>query len=44
MCLKINKSRRDFRLVEIELSTKNASRRFATKTRLGRIPTECRCG
>ena len=44
MCLKINKSRRDFRSVEIELSSKNASRRFATNKQTGRIPTECHCG
>jgi len=31
MYLKINKFRRDFRSVEIELLSKNASRRFATK-------------
>ena len=32
MYLKNNKSRRDYRLVEIEALSDNASRRFATKS------------
>jgi len=54
MCLKINKSRRNFYSAEIELLSKNVSRRFATNKQTGRIHTvlelvrlvcqECRCG